>query len=528
MLVAVVAVFFSFTLDVKAQSSLSLSVSPTIFDMSANPTQDWSSSVRVINSNPYEIKVFADVVNFAPKGERGQGKFLPVIDTETQGQTVAEWVDITKEAIVIPPEQTVEVPFSIKVPETAPPGGHFAALLIGTKPPEGVEGMIGVETSQVVTTLLFLKVTGDVIEDGSIRSFRTEKSLVEKPEATFELRFENKGNVHLLPRGDIKILNMWGQERGLIPINSTTMFGTVLPDSVRNYSFTWKGEWSLADMGRYTAIATLGYGEEQKQFSSSKIAFWVIPFKALGLVLLILIGFIAFFTWVVKLYIRKMLSMAGVAPGQHPVTSSARRVSVVAPIEEGMLDLRGQWQQTTTWKERSDTLLDFLKKNRIFFFGVLVLVLFIGGISWYINSASQSERPYDVTIDGLSEDLHISSDEVKYQQKKEEESGVSSTEVVVNRDLPKIIIVNRSGVNGLAVDLRLRLEKEGYEILDMQNDLGAAEENTVIVYNPVYTDEALALSQKIYGALLSAFAGQTDSEAPITVYVGRDLENAVQ
>ncbi len=507
------------------QSSLSLSVSPTLFEMSANPTQEWTSAVRIINPNPYEITVFANVVNFAPQGEVGQGKFVPVIKNETKGQTAAEWINVTSEPIVIPAEKTVELPFAIEVPANAPPGGHYAALLVGTKPPKE-DGSSLVKTSQIVTTLLFLKVTGDIDESGSIRSFRTLDSLLEKPKATFELRFENKGNVHILPQGEIRITNMWGQERGIIPVNRTVLFGNVLPDSVRKYTFTWSGDWSLADMGRYTAVAALAYGENQRQFASSETAFWVIPFKMLGIILLVIIGFVALITWAMKLYIRKMLSLAGVTPGlpRHPATS--RRVSVVAPLEAGMLDLRGQWQQTSTWYERLKTIVKFLQKNKIFFMVFVAVLVFLSGVYQYIQSASQSERAYNITIDGLSEEINISSEEVKYQLLKENEKNVDTP--ILDKNLPPISIINRSGVSGLAADLRLQLEQEGYEVTEVLTDFGATDKNTVVVYDPEYIDAALVLSKQIYGALLSAYDGASELGVPITIYVGQDLESAVQ
>lgn len=515
--------------SVSAQSALSLSVSPTIFDMSANPTQNWTSFVRVINPNPYEIRVYANVVNFAPQGELGQGKFVPLIEEESKGKTIAEWIDVTADEIVIPPEQTIEVPFIVNVPEDAPPGGHFAALLIGTKPPKE-DKQTQVITSQIVTTLLFLRVTGDIDESGNIRSFRTTKKILEQPQATFELRFENTGNVHILPQGEIRITNMWGQERGVIPINRSSLYGNVLPDSVRKYDFTWTGEWSPSDVGRYTAIASLAYGEDGRKFSSSEVTFWVIPWKILLSVLLVLVGFGLLFTWAVKLYIKKMLLMAGVSQnlGAKPLVSvkTKRRVSVVAPIEEGMLDLREQWQETSSLRERVSTLTSFVGTYKVFFGVVFLVILFITLIFAYIQSASVSERAYDVTFDGLSEEVKISSEDVKYQELKEQSVYDASTEPDLS--LPKIQIVNRSGVSGLAADLRLKLESDGYQVIGIENDLGSAEKNTVIVYDPELSEEALVLSQKVYGALLSAFSDETDSEALITIYVGEDLQNAVQ
>ena len=72
-----------------------------------------------------------------------------------------------------------------------------------------------------------------------------------------------------------------GQERGIIPINQASQFGNVLPESIRKFTFTWKGEWSVSDIGRYTAMATLAYGSEERQFASAKTYFWVIPVKLL-------------------------------------------------------------------------------------------------------------------------------------------------------------------------------------------------------------------------------------------------------
>lgn len=526
-----ICVFFLTVSTASAQSALSLTVTPTIFEMTANPTQEWKSSVRVINPNPYEITVYADVVNFVSDGESGQGKFVPLIEGESHGQTIAEWVSITADPIVIAAEQTAVVPFSMAVPDGAPPGGHFAALLIGTKPPAESEGESQVITSQIITSLIFLRVTGDVVESGDIRSFRTSKSLLDKPEATFELRFENKGNVHILPQGDIKILNMWGQERGLLPINQKTMFGNVLPNSIRKYSFTWSGQWSLADIGRYTAVAALAYGDDSRQFASSETSFWVIPWKIMGAVLLALIGFFALLSWAIKLYIRKMLTMAGVSPELHAVKYKGKRrisrpVSVVAPIEAGILDLRSRLRESDSWFGWAISFFAFVKSYKIFFVVLVASVMFIGGLVWYVQSASVEKRGYEVTIEGLSEDVKISSEDVAYDELVA--SSPVPEAVSEAKDFPAISLINQSGVSGLAAELKLRLESDGYIVEHMRNDLEVKKNNTVIVYHPKFANEALELSQVIDGALLSAYEDQSEDATPITVYVGQDYENGVQ
>jgi len=513
-----------------AQASLSLSVSPTLFEMTASPGQEWESVIRVINSNPYDIKVFADAVNFAPQGESGQSRFLPIIAGEAAGQTLAEWIKVQEGDLIIPAEQTLEVPFTITVPEDAPPGGHFAAVLIGTKSLTNTPEALQLETSQVVTSLVFLRVTGDVVESGSIREFRSTKRIAETPKMDFELRFENKGNVHVLPQGEIKIFNMWGQERGVIPVNRQTLFGNVLPEQIRKYSFTWTGDWSVADMGRYTAVATLAYGVDQRQFDDSETSFWVIPWKIAGIILLVLFGFISLVTWAIKLYIRKMLAMAGVdasisGAAGYPDRVMHRPVSVVAPIGAGILDLRNRFNTSDTLSQKISSALSFLVTYKIFFGMITVGLFFLGTVVWYVQNASVEKRGYEIIIDNNGQGVTLSSEQVEYDLMRENSSP--GLEVVDLKPIPPLRLVNQSGINGLAAALRLQLEGFGYEISTLTNEFGVAEENTVIVYHPDFQDEAFELNEIIGDTLLSSYL-EASLDAPITIYVGQNYQNAVQ
>ncbi len=513
-----------------AQGSLTLSVSPTLFEMTASPEQTWESSVRVINANSYDINVYLDVVNFVAEGEVGQGKFEPVLDSEAEGQTLAEWILPDSREIVIPAQMTVEIPFSISVPVNAAPGGHFAALLVGTKSINDGPRQTVVETSQVVTSLVFLRVTGDVIEDGLIRSFRTTNYLSEKPDMNFELRFENKGNVHILPQGEIKILNMWGQERGIIPVNRQTLFGNVLPQTIRKYTFSWVGDWSLADMGRYTAVATLAYGEGQRKFASSETAFWVLPWKAVTIVLFVVVAFLYFITWSIKLYIRKMLSMAGVSAAQSGGAFRNRvsvrpQVSVVAPLEEGILDLSQRFRGSHSPGQKISSFYAFVRRYKLFFISMLIVGLFVFAVVMYVTTALKSDRSYEVVIEGVDNNVTFSSEELEYQDLIDK---TEHTSINVKDGFPAIKIINQSGVAGLAAELRVKLEMQGYPVVELTNELYSKEANTVIVYAPEYAEEALSLSRDTYGALTSAYAPASGTETPIVIYVGKDLESAVQ
>ncbi len=523
--------------SVLAQGAVTLSVSPTLFEMSASPGQEWKSNVRVINVNDFDLTVYPDVVNFAPKGEAGDGLFLPIFESETQGKTLAEWVDISRNPIVIPRQQSVDIPFTVMVPADANPGGHFAAILVSTKPPTIDPGVPRVQTSQMVTSLFFVRIAGEVNESGSIREFITTKSFLTKPEATFELRFENNGNVHLQPQGDIRIYNMWGQDRGVIPINRQSHFGNVLPNSIRKFNFVWTGEWALADIGRYSAVATLGYGTDVRKFVSSKTYFWVIPLKEFSLILLGLGVIGSIIVWLVRLYVRRMLALAGIDVNARKKITSTRikkiaradsetnelAVSVIAPLRVGILDLRSKFQNSnkSRWQLFVSAMRDYWKfLIAIIIFSVSILIVVL-----YISAANTSERAFEVIYkNGDAEGgVTVTSEELIYNELQQENSRTNNDANNLAIPTIKVAIVNRSGQAGVGASVRLKLEQAGYEIASLRADFTDIQARTAIVFSKTSETEALKLSALLNNALISLYDKEDTDKAVITVYLGSDI-----
>lgn len=504
-------------------SGISLSVSPTLFEMSATPSQNWKSSIKVINNNPHKLTVYAKVVNFAPQGETGQGKFLPVFKEFTEGKTLAEWINISSEAITIEQESSQRIPINIHVPEDAAPGGHFAAIMIGTRPLDSDESF-QVKTAQIVTSLFFVRVAGDVIENGTVRTFRTANSFISKPEVDFEVRFENKGNVHLLPQGQIVITNMWGKKRGEIPINHQTHFGNVLPDSVRKFNFTWKGESSLQDIGRYKAVLTLAYGVDKRQFSSQATFFWIIPVKSVLLVLGTLLAILFLVTWSIKTYIRRMLSLAGV---EQYVPPSHRRVqtgdvvvghtpSVKEPFSNAFADFKTRLADTQAFVDTAKMCGNFVLNYRKFFASVLLLLLAGGLVVSFWKEVNVNGRNYDVIIENPDTPIVLSSEEIIDAKENQRPFSSSSSTQKFN-----LILVNSSDTPGVAAAMKKEIEPSGYQVLSLKSDFNTSQKRTVIVYDKLYQEQALQLSKILNGALLSA-APTSTNKGVITIYIGND------
>lgn len=509
--------------------SQTLSVSPTLFEMQANTGQAWTSYVRVINVNDYAITVYPQPVNFAPLGEDGRGDLIPIFAEETQGQTLAEWITVPSDPVVIPPQATAEVALQVNVPSDAAPGGHYAAILIGTKPPIDAQTPAQVQTAQFVTALFFVRVAGDVKEIGNIREFTTAKNIVQTPSIALDMRFENTGNVHIQPQGDIKIFNMWGKERGVIPINHQTHFGNVLPNSIRKFSFTWTGDTALYDIGRYKAIATLGYGDTSKQFVTSTTYFWVIPYTTILVTLLVLFLTIKIGLWLIRRYIERMLALSGVQLGQTPYvplharqgTAPDRTVvvkrydQVTAPVKVSYKEAVESWHASIGFGEKLKSLLYFSQKHfkTIIALFVVLIVLVLAAVALYGIFKDRSH--YEVSINNPGVEIVMSSEDIAY-----EELRVNKALPEPKPDTPTIRVENISGEIGAGAQARYLLEQAGYAVEALSVDASRSEARTIIVYPSGQETIALELSRLLTDALLSAREASADTS--IVVYAGKD------
>lgn len=400
------------TLTFAAEQKLTLTVTPPLFQLNIGPGEFWASSLKVVNANPYDLTLHTLVMNFEARGERGGGKFTPIIedDPEVALSSLARWIEVSKEPIFVSREQSVTIPFSVRIPESAPPGGHYAAILVGTKPANNLEEGSAIQVSSFVSSLFFVRIKGDVYEEGRIREFRAEKTFYQKSDVIFTLRFENTGNVHLQPQGDIIIYNMWGKERGKILVNQKTHFGNVLPQSTRKFVFEWKGEENFFEAGMYKAIATLSFGKEARQNVFRTTYFWVVPLKPTLGILGGLIIFILFMMWAIRAYIRRALSLYQ-QDSQYHIPDTKYKIQFLGrPITEGIVDLRdiAKQSQNITQNRREkfsvslaslfSVSLAFSKKYAKFFIFMVFFSIMITGLIAYFGETLIPARSFEVII----------------------------------------------------------------------------------------------------------------------------------
>ncbi len=317
--------------------SLALTITPPLIRNNVSPGQLWQSAIKVVNNNDKEITVFARALDFKGGTEDGTVNFIPKEELEGQREhLLSEWLVLPTEGVKIAPFQSGNIEFIVAVPETVEPGGHYAAILIGTSPPAEEFSGATIKVASLLGSLLMLNVGGEVVEQGQIREFSTNKNIYGEAKVQFRVRFQNQGNVHIQPQGEIRITDMRGNQKGQIKINHQTEFGNVLPGDIRRWEYTFEDDIGIFDMGRYQADLILGYGEKARQTTNQSLYFWIILFKPLltilGLIIIFIGSIIIFVRRSVKKAIKETQNLSNLV---SPKASSSKKKVFIVPRENG-------------------------------------------------------------------------------------------------------------------------------------------------------------------------------------------------
>ncbi|MDP3964731.1 MAG: hypothetical protein Q8Q20_03715 [bacterium] len=293
-----------------------LTLIPPSFETSVDPGKTFDTQIKLYNEGQEALELYPEVVSFTAEGETGR----PTWDFEAPREGVATWFEIQDGPVIIEPGERLVIPVQITPPADAEPGGHYATVFFGTEPPD-ISGSTGVAVGTKLGSLFLLRVFGDVEEAGSISEFGYDgnESRNRLP-VTFFTRFENTGNIHLRPEGNVTVKNLFGRASAVLPLNPTN--GATLPDTIRRYETVWENtmidetdgnvwtsfwtefgnEWRNFALGRYSATVELEAGNGGLIQDSATTSLWVWPWRVLTLAVLVLALLVLLLIFILKKY----------------------------------------------------------------------------------------------------------------------------------------------------------------------------------------------------------------------------------
>ncbi|HUD20544.1 MAG TPA: hypothetical protein VMQ44_00535 [Candidatus Saccharimonadales bacterium] len=268
--------FFQASAQSSPSSSVSLTISPLVFELTTNPGDKISNSIMITNANSTTpVDITMDVEPFVGT-DTGEAKI--VTEQDDPSYSLKQWVTLTPASFHLEPKRTQIVAYTINVPKDAEAGGRYASILASSK--QSAIGTTGAMTVQEVGSLILLGVNGNYTYSASAKDFKTVgasdtpdqkyKRLFESGPVHFLTKIGNSGNVHIKPEGFVVVNNIFGKKVVDLPFPQKN----IIPNSDRVITT----DWNDAKIGYYTATLALNYGEKGGQLNATT-AFIVFPWK---------------------------------------------------------------------------------------------------------------------------------------------------------------------------------------------------------------------------------------------------------
>jgi len=293
-----------FTVGLKPAGAISLS--PSTIEIKVEPGETSEYYIELLNESQEDAYLSGTIEVFEAKNETGEAE---IVDPAIGYQAVA-WIGLPVNSVALQPGEIIKVPVRIAVPKTADVGGYYLAIMWETGPgPKANDNRVGV--SGRIGNLLFLSVGGQAQEELAIEEFKLtdDKNTFNFLPVNFSVRLKNFGNVHSRPDGMIIIKNMFGGLSQTVPLNPNGY--NVLPQTIRCLDVSWlsqeDGQWNWLNnisgglateitqlaFGQFSAQVQLEYGSNKERVYSPEIKFWVIPWRLMTLIAVIIILLIA-------------------------------------------------------------------------------------------------------------------------------------------------------------------------------------------------------------------------------------------
>lgn len=296
-----------------AQGGQAFSISPTLIELSADPGETKTATIKLTNLSDTELTMTAQSNDFGSKNETGEPNII-FDDSESTPHSLKNWVALPEDFTIASKEtKTVDVP--IDIPEDAEPGGHYAVIRFtgNAKAEDGSQ----VALSASIGSLVMLKVSGEIQQKVSVASFYSahknfsETSFFEYGPVAFVERLKNEGNIHVKPTGTIEIKNIFGKVVSTIRVNGDpgqddNLPKSVLPQSIRRFDQSLEGKRLF---GKYKATLALSYGDPQQKIEQS-ITFWVIPYKLIIAVILAIVLLVLVIRFGIRRYNKHIIKKA--------------------------------------------------------------------------------------------------------------------------------------------------------------------------------------------------------------------------
>ncbi len=244
--------------DVSAAGAHSLSVAPSITDVSLDPGTTVTKRVTIANQGEKGFTLKLSVKPYSIINDQYEASFEPV-----KGRTlVSDWVSYNNpEVNEVKSGKYVDVDLSISVPAGTPAGGYSAVLLAESSISQGVS--TGIVAKNRIGHIMYINVKGDVERKGQVLASQLPLfSFGGDQVVTFTT--SNFGGTNEKAKVDVYVQDMFGRR-----ISGQLVERYVLPGTKRHIDTSWTPQGIF---GVYNVTSSHTFAGQ----SSTDLSQWIV------------------------------------------------------------------------------------------------------------------------------------------------------------------------------------------------------------------------------------------------------------
>ena len=266
--------------QVHAQSVRTMTVSPPRVEVKLDPGGTSEGVIKIINDSAEPLTFDVLMQDFVVDNNQGVPNILPP-DALSNEYSASTWIGLDTQQITVPPRTRQELSYYIQVPQDARPGGHYAAVVYSPAVPDGSDEGSGATVTSQIGTLFYITVNGPITEKADVTLFDADRFNEYGPvDVTTQIR--NMGDNHIRPRGYITISNMFGKHSYTAPLLERNIFPG-------GQGVNYENKFGTRFMfGRYKAELLGSYGSQNNLPLTASFYFWVIPWKLIVAIFLLI------------------------------------------------------------------------------------------------------------------------------------------------------------------------------------------------------------------------------------------------
>ena len=248
-------------------SANSFVISPMTKRINLEAGQVYHGSITVSNpkTNASDIKFIVEISPFSVKGEEYSADFL----NKNDRNQIVDWIKIDKKTGTLKPEESTKINYTLTVPDNAPAGGQYAALLVSLDSDENSSSGIAVENVFEMASVIYADVAGETKEAGEILDNYFPGFVTSIPFRA-EGDVKNDGNVHEIAMVSLEVKSIFSSTP-LYPLNgeSGVLEETIMPETTKHISRDVNG---ISPLGIYTVKQVITYMGETSVMEKTVIA----------------------------------------------------------------------------------------------------------------------------------------------------------------------------------------------------------------------------------------------------------------